>query len=94
VEIALSADEAMARFSVRDHGIGISAEDQARIFDRFERTVTARSHSGGFGVGLWIARQLVESLGGNVTVESHPGEGSAFEVTLPRRPPAMGEATE
>jgi signal transduction histidine kinase len=94
VEVALSADDAMARFVVRDHGIGISAEDQARIFDRFERTVMARSHSGGFGIGLWITRQLVQALHGAIAVESHPGEGSAFEVTLPRRPAQASEATE
>lgn len=94
VEVTLSCDEATARLSVRDHGIGISAEDKARIFDRFERTVMARSHSGGFGVGLWITCQLVQALDGKITVESQPGEGATFEVTLPRRLAETSEPTE
>jgi signal transduction histidine kinase/CHASE1-domain containing sensor protein len=72
-----------AVLSVRDHGIGISAEDQRRIFDQFERAVSDR-HYGGFGLGLWIVRSIVESLGGTVRVESAPGEGSTFTVELER----------
>jgi signal transduction histidine kinase len=73
---------------VRDRGIGISAADQRRIFQRFERAVSRRNY-GGFGLGLWIVRQIVEALGGTVRVESMPGEGSTFEVELSRRPPAV-----
>jgi signal transduction histidine kinase len=69
---------------VRDHGIGISTEEQARIFQRFERAVPVR-HYGGFGLGLWLVRQLVETLGGTVRVESRVGEGATFTVELPRR---------
>ncbi|HJU17146.1 MAG TPA: HAMP domain-containing sensor histidine kinase [Stellaceae bacterium] len=94
VEIALSCNETTAQFSIRDHGIGISAGDQARIFDRFERVVSARNQSGGFGIGLWISRQLVEALHGDIIVDSRPGEGSTFEVILPRRPDKMSEAME
>jgi signal transduction histidine kinase len=94
VEIALSADERIARFSVRDHGIGISPEDQKRIFDRFERAITSRSQSGGFGIGLWVTGRLVQALGGEIRVGSSPGAGSTFEVILPRRPPEASEETE
>jgi signal transduction histidine kinase len=67
---------------VRDHGIGISEADQRRIFERFERAVSKR-HYGGFGLGLWISRQIVQSLGGDVHVESALGKGSTFTVELP-----------
>ncbi|HLM47916.1 MAG TPA: ATP-binding protein, partial [Myxococcaceae bacterium] len=66
-----------------DCGIGIAPEDQARIFDRFERaTQDKRVH--GLGLGLWISREIVESHGGQIQVRSAPGEGSTFTVELPR----------
>ncbi len=68
---------------VEDHGIGISAENQARIFERFERAVSDREY-GGLGLGLWITRQIVEALGGRISVQSEPGKGSKFTVALPR----------
>ena len=69
-------------FLVRDTGPGISAEDQALIFDRFYRGDKARS-SGGTGLGLAIAQWIVTAHGGRVTVESKPGEGATFTVRLP-----------
>jgi signal transduction histidine kinase len=71
---------------VRDHGIGIAPEHQSRIFQRFERAVSER-HYGGFGLGLWIVKQIVESLGGDIRVESQPGKGATFTVALPLEPP-------
>ena len=68
--------------SVRDQGIGIAIEDQARIFDRFERAVSQRNY-GGLGLGLWIVHQIVEALGGTVTVQSSKGNGATFTVELP-----------
>ncbi|HLL53385.1 MAG TPA: ATP-binding protein, partial [Myxococcaceae bacterium] len=82
VEVWLEGDEHHARLHVRDHGIGIAPEDQARIFDRFERAVSDR-HYGGLGLGLWIVREVVAALGGTIRVESTPGEGSLFTVELP-----------
>jgi PAS domain S-box-containing protein len=70
------------RVVVRDEGIGIETSAQARIFGRFERAVSDR-HYGGFGLGLWIVRELVEAHGGNVRFESEPGRGSTFVVELP-----------
>jgi PAS domain S-box-containing protein len=84
VAVKVSADAHVARVEVRDRGIGISAEDQARIFERFERAVPV-SHFGGFGVGLWAARQIAIAHGGDIAVESEPGQGSRFVVWLPRR---------
>ena len=79
----MAAEDGIAALVVRDHGIGIGPEDQARIFERFERAVPSR-HYGGFGLGLWIVRQLVGALGGTVSVESEVGAGSAFIVLLPQ----------
>jgi signal transduction histidine kinase/CHASE1-domain containing sensor protein len=83
VEVIVEGDGPRAILSVRDHGIGISEEDQRRIFQRFERAVSKRNY-GGFGLGLWIVRQVVESLGGAVRVQSAPGGGSLFTVELRR----------
>ena len=85
IEIAVGGDEVLARLTIRDHGIGIPPEHQARIFERFERAVSDR-HYGGLGLGLWIVRQIVDALGGSIIVESESGKGSVFTVNLPRSP--------
>jgi two-component system, OmpR family, sensor kinase len=82
VQISLRSDGHVARLVVQDDGDGISDKDQARIFERFERAVTKREH-GGFGIGLWVANQLVRAMGGDLALKSAPGAGSAFTVTLP-----------
>lgn len=69
----------------RDHGIGIPLEDQSRVFDRFERAVSS-SHFGGLGLGLYIVSQILESHQGKITLQSEPGKGSTFKVTLPLNP--------
>lgn len=81
IEVVLEAEGRRARLTVRDHGIGIAAEDQARIFEPCERAVSTR-HYGGFGLGLWIVRQIIESMGGTIRVRSVSGEGSTFTVEL------------
>jgi signal transduction histidine kinase len=68
---------------VRDQGIGIAPEDQARIFNRFERAAGA-SGAAGLGLGLFIAKEVVTAHGGTITVESAPGRGATFQVVLPR----------
>ncbi len=82
IEIVVDATADRATLTVRDHGIGISIEDQKRIFVRFERAVSER-HYGGFGIGLWVARQAVEAHGGGIRVQSEHGRGSEFVVELP-----------
>ncbi len=81
----------MVQFIVRDHGIGISAEDQERIFRRFERASGQRQHPG-LGLGLWITSELCKALGGRSRSPARVGAGAAFTVTLPRRSPAALES--
>jgi PAS domain S-box-containing protein len=82
IEIETAREADIARIRVRDYGIGIEPENQRRIFERFERAVSDR-HYGGLGLGLWIARQVVEASGGTIAVQSTPGESSTFTVELP-----------
>jgi signal transduction histidine kinase len=82
IKISVSCNQTVARIIVTDQGIGIPPEEQARIFDKFERAVSER-HYGGFGLGLWIVRQIVEAHGGCIQVMSEAGEGSTFVVELP-----------
>jgi PAS domain S-box-containing protein len=82
VSVSLRKRGDWAILRVSDHGIGIALDDQARIFDRFERAVSVRNF-GGLGLGLWIARQIVEASGGAIQVESAPGRGTTFNVELP-----------
>ena len=73
-----------AVLTVADNGIGIPPEEQSHIFDRFYRVDKARSRAtGGTGLGLSIVRQMVQLHGGLITLNSVPGEGSTFTVTLP-----------
>jgi signal transduction histidine kinase len=73
----------LAALVIADQGKGISAEDQARIFDKFERVDP--SEAGGTGLGLYIARRLARAMGGDVAVDSAPGQGARFTFTLPLR---------
>ena len=84
IEVALV--DGWAQLAVSDEGIGIAVEDQARIFERFERAVSER-HYGGFGLGLWIVHQIVEAHAGRVEVRSEIGHGSTFKVSLPLSAP-------
>jgi signal transduction histidine kinase len=82
VQVTLESEREAACLTVADQGIGISDEDQGRIFQRFER-LFANQQRGGFGIGLWLVRQLVDALGGEIAVTSTPGQGSTFTITLP-----------
>jgi PAS domain S-box-containing protein len=93
IEIAVGAARGRASLTVRDHGIGVPAPDQQRIFERFERAVSEH-HFGGFGVGLWVARQAVEAHGGEIRLRSHEGEGAEFSVELPLEDEGTGHGRE
>jgi PAS domain S-box-containing protein len=87
IAVSVQAEEGLARLTVADQGIGIPAEHQERIFGRFERAASAE-HYGGLGLGLYIAREIVEAHGGRIRLASAPGLGSTFTVELPQRPSA------
>lgn len=82
VKVSLLLEQSYAQIEVRDQGAGIAPEDQERIFNPFERAGTKDVREG-LGLGLYIARQLAESHGGKLEVESVPEQGSAFRLTLP-----------
>jgi PAS domain S-box-containing protein len=72
------------RFTVRDTGIGLKPEDQARIFREFEQADGSSTRKfGGTGLGLAISKRIIERMNGRIAVESTPGAGSTFSVTLP-----------
>ena len=82
VRLSFDRTHATASVTVADQGPGIEPADQQRIFERFERV---ESKEGGTGLGLAISRRLARSMGGDVTLESAPGEGARFTLTLPSR---------
>jgi two-component system sensor histidine kinase SenX3 len=80
-------DSGVVEVAVSDQGLGISAEEQQRIFERFYRVDSARSRStGGTGLGLAIVKHVAENHGGTVSVWSEVGRGSTFTLTLPTAP--------
>jgi PAS domain S-box-containing protein len=85
IRVRVVADGDWAILTVRDEGIGIAAADQPRVFEQFERAVSSRNYSG-FGLGLWIVREIVRKHGGWIGVASTPGGGTTFTVSLPREP--------
>ena len=84
IEVQVTANEKVVHLVVRDQGIGIAVEQQATIFERFERAVPERQYHG-FGLGLWIVRKIVTAMNGEVSVTSRPQQGATFQVVLPRR---------
>lgn len=84
LDVAVGDEPETLKIAVTDTGIGIAEDDLPRVFERFYRTDASRArHSGGFGLGLSITRDLIQAMGGSVTAESIPAGGSRFIVTLP-----------
>lgn len=85
IDVRLAADDSAAVLTVEDTGVGIAEAEQTHVFERFYRVREARGRSHeGTGIGLALARELVELHGGNVSVASKLGEGTTFTVRLPR----------
>lgn len=83
VEVRLWEEPERVVVSVRDQGIGMDAQLLPRLFRRYVRGVSGKNY-GGLGLGLYISREIVTALGGEIRVQSEPGEGSTFELILPR----------
>jgi len=92
VEVSVAVQGGRARLSIRDHGPGIPAEFQGRIFGKFAQAEASdRRQKGGTGLGLAICKQIVERHGGRIWFESPPGQGATFHVELPLEKAAAGE---
>jgi signal transduction histidine kinase len=83
IAIGVVSEGGTARFWVEDRGIGIPPEHQARVFQQYERAAPSTNYAG-LGLGLWISRQLVEAMGGTISVRSEVDVGSVFTVEIPR----------
>jgi signal transduction histidine kinase len=85
-------DRAFVRVAVRDYGPGIAPEERMTIWDRFQRARSTSEGGSGLGLGLYIARTIIERHGGHVGVESAVGAGSTFWFSLPLAPSKAADA--
>ncbi|MFG6203067.1 MULTISPECIES: hybrid sensor histidine kinase/response regulator [Pseudomonas] len=92
IQVRVYREGEEARIEVQDHGIGISKENQKRIFQQFER-VSAKTVVAGLGLGLFISEQIVAAHGGSIVVESEINEGALFRVCLPIQENGISDAT-
>ncbi len=86
VRLAVSQQGDQAIITVSDQGMGMDQDEQANLFEPFQRSARARAVSGGMGLGLHIASEIVKQHSGTITVDSAPGKGTIFTVSLPRTP--------
>jgi signal transduction histidine kinase len=97
IDLARDDQARLAHLRVRDNGIGIAPEDLPHVFERFFRGDKARARdgiAGGTGLGLSICKAIVDAHGGEIIVDSTPGEGSTFTVTLPLYGAAISAALQ
>jgi len=95
VEVVLEPGDGVAVLTVADHGHGIAEEERENVFGLFYRVVDQSARATrGVGIGLALARQLVEKLGGTIGISDTPGGGASFRVTLPLvdAPPASEQS--
>jgi PAS domain S-box-containing protein len=95
IEVSVEPVEGGARLVVKDEGIGIPADELAGVFERYQRSTSAREAGvAGTGLGLAISRAIVERHGGSIEAFSEPGEGTRFVVTLPEVPGARASSAD
>jgi two-component system sensor histidine kinase VicK len=84
IEVSCSSDDENIQVSIRDEGMGIKEEDRKHLFERFYRISTShRENISGFGIGLYLSKEIVERHGGKIWLESESGIGSTFTFSLP-----------
>lgn len=83
VSVSFEKSKAQALIKVRDTGIGMSEGDANQVFEKYFRTEKSKDHASGHGIGLFIAQQLVHAMGGQISVQSEPGQGTEFMIQLP-----------
>ena len=93
IEVSAARRDREVRVSVKDTGVGIAPEDQARIFEKFEQTGAGRRQEASTGLGLTLAKSFIELHGGRLWVESAPGQGSTFTFALPAGGPSDTETS-
>ena len=82
IDMSVRRNGSEAFVSVQDHGVGIAKKDQGALFNRFSR-IESQGHVPGTGLGLWLSREIARLHDGDLTVESEPGKGSTFTLTVP-----------
>jgi signal transduction histidine kinase len=92
ITVEAAVEDSMVQFRVSDTGQGIAPEYQSRVFERFFRV--PGQNTGGVGLGLAIAREIVQAHGGAIHVESQEGKGTTFRFTLPQMAVPQGTQTE
>jgi len=91
IEVHIAKVSEYVKFSVRDFGVGISPEDQKKVFERFFRGGELQKRFPGMGIGLYICDQIIKNHGGSLWVESEKGKGSTFSFTLPQNGKAKND---
>lgn len=92
VEVSLSHGDKRVIIEVRDHGIGLSEEEARQVFERFYRAARAQQHAAGTGLGLPVAKAIVEAHGGHIRLAGHPEGGTLATVELPTEEPLKAVA--
>ena len=86
IDVEIGSDGSTVHTTVSDRGIGVPVDEIPRLFDRFHRARNVSSrYYGGLGLGLYIAKAIVEAHEGSISVESTEGSGSKFRISLPRK---------